>query len=158
MSENKNKAAAEGGQAAAPREAPTYYVPKWTVDGSGLIGGWSAAIVDREEFYREVLSRGKLILLNAVVPCEGFIFIQKLDTSTAVELLQRVNDVKSFIGHEATARLLASLTGREIMYNRSMYAPKHGDVAIVVRLKTRISADVKDVRVEDLEFLVAWYL
>ena len=158
MSERNDKmAAANGGQAAAPpREAPIY-IPQWKVDGSGYIAGWSTVAVSREEFVREVANRG-VVLLNAVVPYEGFMFIQKLDVSAAVEVLRRANDIKSFIGHEATARLLASLSGREIMYNRSMYAPKHGDVAIVVRLKTRTSADVKDVRVEDLEFLAVWYL
>ncbi|MGC9050628.1 STIV orfB116 family protein [Pyrobaculum sp.] len=156
MSENKNKAAAEGGQAAASREAPIY-IPQWKVDGSGYIAGWGTAAISREEFVREVANRG-VVLLNAAVPYEGFMFIQKLDVSTAVEVLRRANDIKSFIGHEATARLLASLTGREIAYNRGMYAPKPGDVALVIRLRSRTGGDVKDVKPDDLEFLALWYL
>ncbi|MGC9052142.1 STIV orfB116 family protein, partial [Pyrobaculum sp.] len=164
MSENKNKAAAEGGQAAAVSEAPTtrkYLVPGYSVDMSGFYGGWGAAYATREVLVKDVMQSVKdraLVVLNAVVPREGLMFITRIDTDVAIELLKDAPLIKSFIGHEATAKLLSELAGREVQFNRGIYQPKPGDVALVVRLRTRPSSDVKDVAPDDLEFSIVWYL
>jgi hypothetical protein len=164
MSENKNKvAAAEGGQAAAPpREAPRkYLVPAFSADHSGFYGGWSAAWASEQVLLHDVLQSAKdraLVITNAVVPMEGLLFVSRIDTDVAVEILRQVNKIESYIGHEATARLLSQLSGREIQFNRGQYTPQRGDVALVVRLRTRPSGDVKDLKAEDLEYLIIWYL
>jgi sporulation protein YlmC with PRC-barrel domain len=74
-------------------------------------------------------------------------------------IVQRAESVESYIGHEATAKLLTELLGREVPMNRSEYVPEVGDIAIVVRLKRRLATpqDVKDVKVEDLEFHIVNY-
>ncbi|MGC8584415.1 MAG: STIV orfB116 family protein [Thermoproteus sp.] len=163
--ENKNEQVAPttgaGASAGGPAtEHPAYYVPRFSVDGSGYIGGWYPVLVDREEFYNEVLGRGELVLLNAVVPYEdiGMMFVSKIATDDAVELMRRAREIKSYIGHVATAQVLSTATGREIQMNRDRYVPRRGNVALVARLKTRPAGDVKDVRLEDLEFMVIWYL
>jgi hypothetical protein len=148
--------------AATPREAPRkYMVPAFSVDHSGFYGGWSAAYAREEVLIRDVLQSVKdraLVITNAVVPMEGLIFITKVDLQVATEILRRAPSIKSFIGHEATAKLLSELAGREVQFNRGIYQPKPGDVALVVRLRTRPSSDVKDVTPDDLEFSIVWYL
>jgi hypothetical protein len=164
-SKNSQVAVADGGQATASSlEAPTtkkYLVPGFVSDPSGFYGGWVVATVGRDVFIRDVtrdIADKPLYILNAVVPREGLLFISRVDVDVATEILKQVNRIESYIGHEATAKLLSQLSGREIQFNRAQYTPKRGDVALVVRLKTRPAADVKDLKVEDLEFLVVWYL
>jgi hypothetical protein len=165
MSEKNNKmTAADGGQAAVSQKAPTtrkYLVPGYSVDMSGFYGGWVVATARRDVFIRDVIhdvADKPLYLLNAVVPMEGLLFVSRIDTDVAVEILKQVNKIESYIGHEATARLLSQLSGREIQFNRGQYTPKRGDVALVVRLRSRTSGDVKDLKAEDLEYLIIWYL
>ena len=159
-------AAAEGGQAAATTspKAPIY-VPQWKVDGSGYVAGWGTAAISREEFYREVLSREKLILLNAVVAPLGpmFMFYEPVDVETAVEVLRRGAKIESFIGHESTAKLLSELSGRNIPFNRAIYIPQRGDITLIVRLRggsrTVGTVGAADVLTPDmLEFALLWYL
>ncbi len=157
-------AAAEGGQAAAQTEAPTtkkYLVPAFSVDHSGFYGGWGAAYATKEVLVKDVMQSVKdraLVVLNAVVPREGLMFITRIDTDVAVEILRQVNKIESYIGHEATARLLSQLSGREIQFNRGQYTPQRGDAALVVRLRTRPGGDVKNLTIEDLDFMIVWYL
>jgi hypothetical protein len=168
MNENKiqRAAVADGGQATASREeAPTttrkYLVPTFSVDHSGFYGGWSAAWATEQVLLHDVLRSVKdrpLYLLNAIVPMEGLMFVTRVDLPLVAEILKRVQNIKSFIGHEATAKLLSEISGREIAYNRGMYQPARGDVAMVARLKTRVAGDIKEIRPEDLEYLIVWYL
>jgi hypothetical protein len=138
-----------------------YLVPAFSVDHSGFYGGWSAAYAREEVLIRDVLQSVKdraLVITNAVVPREGLMFVTRIDADVAIELLKDAPLIKSFIGHEATARLLSEASGREVAFNRGQYTPQSGDVAIVARLRSRTSGDVKDVRLEDLEYLIVWYL
>jgi hypothetical protein len=77
----------------------------------------------------------------------------------AKEIVKKAEKVESYIGHEATAKLLSQLFGREIPVSRAMYTPKNCDMAITVRLKKRLEKpeDVKNVTVNDVEFLLVRY-
>jgi hypothetical protein len=104
----------------------------------------------------------KVILLNALVPnpTESTIIISlPITVEEAKEIVRRANIVESYIGHEATAKLLSLFFEREIPLNRAMYVPEKYDLAIVVRLKKRLEKpeDVKNVKPEDIEFLLVRY-
>jgi len=104
----------------------------------------------------------KIVLLNALVPnsTEPTIMIT-LPTSmeNVKELVWKAKVVESYIGHESTAKLLSQLFEKEIPTSRAMYQPRNGDLAIVVRLKKRLEKpeDVKNVKPEDIEFLLVRY-
>ena len=76
-----------------------------------------------------------------------------------VKALIKDKEILSFIGHEATAKLLSQLLLSEVPTNRTMYDPRPGDIAIVVRLKKRLEKpeDVKNVTVNDIEFILVEY-
>jgi hypothetical protein len=104
----------------------------------------------------------KIVLLNALVPVSdkpAIVISIPINVDEARELIKRTEKIESYIGHEATAKLLSQLFGREIPMNRAMYIPKNGDLAIVVRLKKRLEKpeDVKNVKPEDIEFLLVRY-
>lgn len=104
-----------------------------------------------------------LILLNALVThsTEPFILITKpLRFNEAIERIWKSECIESYIGHEATAKLLEKLTSRPIAVNRAMYSPKDEDIAIVVRLKKRLEKpeDVKNITENDIEFILVRYV
>lgn len=90
-----------------------------------------------------------LYLLNAFVPPasgEGTMKVTRLGTldlvSEGVQALARGygdDDVRSFIGHEATARLVARALGRDVDVDRGEARPEPGDGALVFRLRRRLS-------------------
>jgi len=104
----------------------------------------------------------KVIFLNALVPnsTEPTIMIT-LPTSmeNIKELVRKAKVVESYIGHEATARLLSEMLGVDIPMSRAMYTPQNLDLAIVARLKRRLEKpeDVKNVKPEDIELLLIRY-
>jgi hypothetical protein len=103
----------------------------------------------------------KVVLLNAVIPPKRptLIAISPISAEGAKKIVAKAKTVESYIGHEATAKLLSELLSTSVPVNRGEYAPKAGDVAIVVRLKRRLQTpqDVKEVKPEDLEFYVVSY-
>jgi hypothetical protein len=104
----------------------------------------------------------KIILLNALVPnpTEPTIIISTpVTVEEAKELVNKAEKVESYIGHEATAKLLTQIFEREIPVNRAMYIPERYDLAIVVRLKKRLEKpeDVKNVTENDIELLLVRY-
>lgn len=115
------------------------------------------------KFADEVLKRYNktIILLNAVVPAPGFVYIEKMDWC-AVEALLKKTEFKSFIGHEGTVNVInEKLHDVRITTFRGIYEPKHGDVALVFRLTgsgARPQGDVKSLKPEDIEILAVFYL
>jgi hypothetical protein len=106
--------------------------------------------------------RPKIILLNAVVTRSDrptIMVTMPASVGDVKALIKVAEKIESYIGHEATAKLLSALLGMEIPTNRAMYIPEKGDIAVVVRLKKRLERpeDVKNVRPEDVEFLVVNY-
>lgn len=103
----------------------------------------------------------KVVLLNALVTSSKIPITLKTRPTSLEEVKELVKDkeIVSFIGHEATAQLLTSLLSVSIPANRSMYDPRVGDVAIVVRLKKRLEKpeDVKTVTPNDVEFILVEY-
>jgi chemotaxis signal transduction protein len=104
----------------------------------------------------------KVVLLNAVVTRSDkpTLMVTMPATVDEVKSLIRVAErIESYIGHESTARMLSTLLGVEVGVSRAMYMPERGDIAVVVRLKKRLEKpeDVKNVRAEDVEFLIVNY-
>ena len=104
----------------------------------------------------------KVILLNALVPSSSkpsIIITMPISTEEAKELIRKTKKVESYIGHEATARLLSEMLGVDIPMSRAMYTPQNLDLAIVARLKRRLEKpeDVKNVKPDDVELLLIRY-
>jgi hypothetical protein len=104
----------------------------------------------------------KLVLLNALVPVSdkpAIVISLPVTVEEAKEIVKKAEKVESYIGHEATAKLLSQLFGREIPVSRAMYQPRNEDLALIVRLRKRLEKpeDVKNIRPEDLEFLLIRY-
>jgi hypothetical protein len=102
----------------------------------------------------------KVVLLNALITSSKIPLTLKTKPVSLEEVKAVVNkEIQSFIGHEATAQLLTSLLSVSIPTNRSMYDPKPGDVAVIVRLKKRLEKpeDVKTITTNDIEFILVEY-
>ena len=103
----------------------------------------------------------RVILLNALVaPRKPMIIItMPVSLEVARGIVKSSESIVSYVGHEATARLLSELLSTEVPVNRGEYQPGAGDVAIVARLKKRLQTpqDVRDVRPEDIEFYIVVY-
>ena len=103
----------------------------------------------------------KVVLLNALVTSSKIPLTLKTKPASLEEVKAFVanKEIQSFIGHEATAQLLTSLLSTNISVNRGMYDPRPGDLALAVRLKKRLEKpeDVKNVRPEDVEFILVEY-
>jgi hypothetical protein len=124
--------------------------------------GYSCNIFIVKQLLKEKDTIEKVILLNALVPVSDKPAIV-ISTPTTVEnikeLIKRAQKIESYIGHEATAKLLTQLLEREISVNRAMYSPKNGDLAVIVRLRKRLEKpeDVKNVTENDVELLLVRY-
>jgi hypothetical protein len=104
----------------------------------------------------------KVVLLNALVPVSdkpAIIISIPITVEEAKTLIKNAEKIESYIGHEATAKLLSVIFEREISMSRGMYIPQNEDIAIVVRLRKRLEKpeDVKNVKLEDIEFLLVRY-
>ena len=103
----------------------------------------------------------KLVLLNALVTNPYMPMLLKTRPATIDEVreLLRGKSIESYIGHEATARVLSQLLEADVSVSRAMYKPLPGDTAVVVKLKKRLEKpeDVKNVSVDDLEFIIVEY-
>ena len=104
----------------------------------------------------------KIVLLNALVPVSNKPAITisvPINIEEAKEIIRKAKNVESYIGHEATARLLSEIFGVDIPMSRAMYTPQDKDLAIIVRLKKRLEKpeDVKTVTPNDIELLLVRY-
>jgi hypothetical protein len=143
-----------------PEEA-VGYIPELT---TWLWGGPPSECMEAIELYplRKLSKKlKKVVLLNAlVIPKTPMVLItMPTNIENVREIVEKAENIESYIGHEATAQLLTQLLGVTVPANRSEYAPQVGDIAIVVRLKKRLQMpqDIKDVKAEDLEFHVVKY-
>ena len=103
----------------------------------------------------------KIVFLNALVTSSRMSLLLKTKPTSLEEVRSIVEnkEIVSFIGHEATAKLLSQLLSVEVPASRQMYEPKPGDVAVVTRLKKRLEKpeDVKNITVNDVEFILVEY-
>jgi hypothetical protein len=63
--------------------------------------------------------------------------IEEIDTDTARNIV-RESEVASAVGHEATAKILSTLLGVRVDFNRVPIKLNKGDSAIVFQLLTRL--------------------
>jgi len=103
----------------------------------------------------------KIVFLNALVTSSRLPLTLRTRPISIDEARTLVGgkEITSFIGHEATAKLLSSILAVDIPVNRGMYDPRPGDVAVVVRLKKRLEKpeDVQNVSESDVEFILVEY-
>jgi len=104
----------------------------------------------------------KIVLLNALVPVSdkpAITISVPVTVEEAKTLIIKAKKIESYIGHEATAKLLSQIFEREVQVNRGMYVPQNWDSAIVVRLKKRLEKpeDVRNVTEKDIELLLVRY-
>jgi len=103
----------------------------------------------------------KLVLLNALVTNPYIPMLLKTTPTTINEVRELVKrkSIESYIGHEATARVLSQLLEADVPVSRAMYKPLPGDIAVVARLKKRLEKpeDIKNVSIDDLEFIIVEY-
>jgi hypothetical protein len=103
----------------------------------------------------------KIIFLNALVTSSKIPMTLKTKpvSLNIVREIIRDKEIESYIGHEATAKLLSSLLNISVPMNRAMYDPEKNDTAIVVRLKKRLEKpeDIKNVSPNDIEFILVEY-
>jgi hypothetical protein len=137
------------------------YIPELT---TWLWGGPPSECMEAIELYplRKLDKKlKKVVLLNAFVLPRKPMVVVTLPTNieNVREIIKKAEKIESYIGHEATAQLLTQLLSMEVTVNRGEYVPEVGDRAIIVRLKKRLEkpGDVKEIKVEDLEFHVVKY-
>ena len=102
----------------------------------------------------------RVVLLNAVVPYDGYVAMTQVDHSCLREMGRLIaKKMESYVSHPATARALSQLLGVEVPVNKALYQPRAGDVAIVARLRggARNPAD-QEVSVSDLELWIVNYV
>ena len=97
---------------------------------------------------------GKLYLLNApIMPNEGVYIYTSLSKEKFVESFyhnKQYYEIVSAIGHQSTADFLTKILGYPIQYNRINVEFKDGDMALVIRVKTRLP-EGQVLREEDME-------
>jgi len=143
-------------------------IPSFEQSADGYVSGWTVRYknVSGIKRLRDITKydEARLVLLNALVPpaSPSFMFVQKITAETAKKIVSIVDRerIRSYIGHEATAKLVSELLQIKVTANREMYKPEWYDVAIVVRLKKRLAKpeDIKNVTLDDVEFLLVHYL
>jgi hypothetical protein len=103
----------------------------------------------------------KVVLLNALVTSSRTPLTLKTKPVSIEEVKAIIanKEIISYIGHEATAQLLSLIFNRTVPTNRSMYDPRPGDLAVVVKLRKRLEKpeDVKNLTVNDIEFILVEY-
>jgi len=85
---------------------------------------------------------GKLYLLNApIMPNEGVYIYNTLSKEKFIEAFNRNREyyeVVSAIGHQSTADLLSKILNYKVEMNRINIEFKDGDMALVIKVKTRL--------------------
>jgi len=108
----------------------------------------------------------RVVLLNSPLAFANYLaWCEEIDTSTAKEVVftARMSGkmIESYIGHEATARVISDLLGTTVPVNRDMFTPTADkEVALVFRLKKRLEkpSDVENVTPSDIQVLVVQYV
>jgi len=151
---------------------PKIYIPYWSWSADGFCSGWNYHVGTPQDVAK---AARRVVLLNAVVPHNGFMHLQPITIDTAAAIVAAAKQggvpILSFIGHPATAAMLTQMLGIEVPVNRAMYRPmpskqnqetlqREFDVALVFRLKKRLAKpqDVASVKPEDIEVWLVWYL
>jgi len=105
----------------------------------------------------------EISLLNSALAFPDFLlYASKLDIKEVNEIVKNSKFIVSYIGHEATAKLLSTMLGVNISVNRNMFYPPKNRVsyAIAVKLKKRLEKpqDIEHVTENDLEFMLLQYI
>lgn len=82
----------------------------------------------------------RLILLNApILTTYGKFEFTRLSVDEAKEIIHQAETVESAIGHAATAGIMTSLLDYKVETNRIEFFQTVEDVALIFRLKRRVS-------------------
>jgi hypothetical protein len=79
----------------------------------------------------------KLAILNSpILTAAGYYVYEPISLAQACELAK--GSFESYIGHEATARLLSELLQATVTPNRGTYSQEVGDSALIFKLRGRL--------------------
>jgi len=100
--------------------------------------------------------------LNSPIAFSRFVvYAEEITIKEAREIVSVAKTV-SYIGHEATAKLISRLLNVDVPVNRGTFIPSREkeSYALVFRLKKRLEKpeDVQNVTVDDLELLFVQYI
>jgi hypothetical protein len=80
-----------------------------------------------------------ITLLNtSILTTYGTFDFQPISLAEAKDLVKN-NETESLIGHASTADILSELLGIEVQTNRTEYLQNVDDIALIFKLKSRIS-------------------
>jgi hypothetical protein len=81
----------------------------------------------------------KITLLNtSILTTYGTFDFQPISLAEAKDLVKNI-ETESLIGHASTADILSELLGIEVQTNRTEYLQNVDDIALIFKLKSRIS-------------------
>lgn len=92
-----------------------------------------------------------IALLNtSIITSDGVFVYTTIDLTTAIQLVERAGGIDSYIGHDATAQILAELFGFPVEVSRRDFQQEPGDSAIVFKLAKRITVP-RELNRDDVE-------
>lgn len=81
----------------------------------------------------------RIVFLNTtILTGEGTFHCSKLSLEEAKEIISKIDDRLSAVGHDATAKIMSQLLDIEIVPNRITYAFEPDDVNICFKLAERV--------------------
>jgi Domain of unknown function (DUF1874). len=102
----------------------------------------------------------RLVFLNALpvnaIQYQTFnIYCKRVAFNVVQDLVLTAKQIENYIRHEGTVRLINRVLGLDLKPSSQLYTHKHGDVLVIVTLKTPTrGVEVKEVDVRDIDLLV----
>jgi hypothetical protein len=80
-----------------------------------------------------------LVLFNTTtITADGSFESETIDTAEARALAQKADELHSAVGHAATAEIMSTLLGVKVEASRPNYVQQVGQLALVLKLRSRI--------------------
>jgi Domain of unknown function (DUF1874). len=105
----------------------------------------------------------RLVFLNALpvnaIPYQAFnIYCKRVAFNVIQDLVLTAKTIENYIRHEGTVNTLNRVLGLDLKPSPALYTHRHGDVLVIVTLKTpKIPArgvEVREVDIQDLDILM----
>lgn len=77
-------------------------------------------------------------LSTTILTSEGNFHLRKVSENVAKQIIDLAEIKLSAVGHEATAKVMSSILGTEVLTNRIQYKQELGDIALCFKLHSRL--------------------
>lgn len=77
------------------------------------------------------------ILNTTILTQDGEFELKTISLDEAKAFIEG-KEIKSYVGHDSTAKALSLLLGTEVAFNRELYTQKSGETALCFKLRGRI--------------------